>query len=75
MPGVPATLKEFEQGKLHSGSKTGPIVKSRAQAIAIGMNDKGGTRPAGFPKKKKRGIGGAIAAQLAGSNPQERMSR
>ncbi len=32
------TMGEFKRGTLHSGSKTGPIVKSREQAIAIGMN-------------------------------------
>ena len=34
-------MKEFKKGKLHSGSKHGPKVKSRAQAIAIGMNESG----------------------------------
>ena len=42
MPGMPATMHEFKKGTLHSGSKNGPKVTSRAQAIAIGMNDKGG---------------------------------
>lgn len=32
------TMKEYKEGKLHSGSKEGPKVKSRKQAIAIGMN-------------------------------------
>lgn len=40
MPGMAATMREFKKGKLHSGSKKGPIVKSRKQAIAIGLNDK-----------------------------------
>ena len=31
-------MHEFKAGTLHSGSKKGPVVKSRAQAIAIGMN-------------------------------------
>ena len=31
--------KEFKEGKLHSGSKKGPIVKSRKQAIAIGLSE------------------------------------
>ncbi len=35
MPGFRGTLKEFKQHKLHSGSKKGPIVTKRAQAIAI----------------------------------------
>jgi hypothetical protein len=37
--GMEKTMGEFKRGKLHSGSKTGPIVKSREQAIAIGMNN------------------------------------
>jgi hypothetical protein len=32
-------MKEFSEGKLHSGSKKGPEVKSRAQALAIGINE------------------------------------
>lgn len=40
MPGMKATMKEFKKGTLHSGSKSGPVVKSRAQAIAIGMSEK-----------------------------------
>jgi len=41
--GMEKTMKEFKEGKLHSGSKKGPEVTSRKQAIAIGMNSgKGG---------------------------------
>ncbi len=32
-------MKEFGAGKLHSGSKKGPIVKSPAQAKAIGFSE------------------------------------
>lgn len=39
MPGVKKTMDEFKTGKLHSGSKTGPVVKSRKQAIAIGLSE------------------------------------
>ena len=31
-------LASLKHGTLHSGSKTGPRVKSRRQAIAIGMS-------------------------------------
>jgi len=34
-------MKEFKTGKLRSGSKHGPKVKSRAQAIAIGLSESG----------------------------------
>ena len=44
---VGTVLKEFKAGKLHSGSKKGPVVKSRKQAIAIAMSE------AGMPKPKK----------------------
>ena len=36
---VHRVLSEFKRGELHSGSKTGPKVKSRKQAIAIGMSE------------------------------------
>lgn len=39
MPGIKATMEEFKSGKLHSGSKNGPKVKSRKQAIAIGLSE------------------------------------
>lgn len=32
-------MHEFKAGKLHSGSKKGPMVKSRKQAIAIAMSE------------------------------------
>ena len=32
-------MDEFKAGKLHSGSKTGPAVTSRTQAIAIGLSE------------------------------------
>lgn len=34
------TMHEFKHGQLHSGSKHGPKVTSRKQAIAIGLNSK-----------------------------------
>ena len=33
-------MHKFKSGKLHSGSKTGPKVKNRKQAIAIMMSEK-----------------------------------
>jgi len=49
MPGIKATMHEWKAGKLHSGSKKGPVVKSRKQAIAIGLSEE---RDAG--KRKSR---------------------
>ena len=32
-------MEEYKKGKLHSGSKKGPVVTNRKQAIAIGMSE------------------------------------
>jgi hypothetical protein len=50
MAKVGKVMKEYKAGELHSGSKTGPKVTSRAQAIAIGMSEAGMTKKK--PKKK-----------------------
>ena len=39
-------MHKFKVGKLHSGSKSGPAVKSRKQAVAIMLSEK---------RKEKRG--------------------
>lgn len=36
---VGKVMGEFKAGELHSGSKTGPMVKDRKQAIAIGLSE------------------------------------
>ena len=36
---VKKVMGEFKRGTLHSGSKTGPKVKSRKQAVAIAMSE------------------------------------
>jgi hypothetical protein len=56
-----AIYDKFQSGQLHSGSKTGPVVKSRAQANAIAMKYK--TRAEGGgeqqqPRKKKSAFEG-----------------
>ena len=44
-------MKEWKQGKLHSGSSKGPVVKNQKQAVAIGLSEQ---RQMGkkVPKKK-----------------------
>lgn len=38
---VQKVMHEFKSGQLHSGSKKGPVVKSRKQAIAIALSEAG----------------------------------
>lgn len=48
-------MHEFKEGELHSGSKQGPQVTSRKQAIAIAMSESGqsrGTKHVAQPKPK-----------------------
>jgi hypothetical protein len=47
---VKKTMHEFKHGKLKSGSKSGPRVKDRAQAVAIALEQ---ARKAGKAGKKK----------------------
>lgn len=41
---VGTVMREFKAGTLHGGSKTGPKVKSRTQALAIAMSEAGMSR-------------------------------
>lgn len=45
---VEKVMKEAKAGTLHSGSKKGPVVKSKKQAVAIALSE------AGLSKKKKK---------------------
>lgn len=44
---VSKVMGEYKRGELHSGSKKGPVVTSKKQAVAIAMSE------AGMSKKKK----------------------
>lgn len=48
---IKKVMHEMHEGKLHSGSKKGPIVKNPKQAIAIGLSE---ARKAGAKIPKKR---------------------
>lgn len=41
---VEKVMREFKKGDLHSGSKKGPVVSSRDQAVAIAMHEAGKLR-------------------------------
>lgn len=46
---IKKVLGEFKEGSLRSGSKRGPMVKSRKQAVAIALSE--GRKAAGKGKK------------------------
>lgn len=52
---VAATMDEFKKGKLRSGSKAGPKVKSKKQAVAIGLNQARKAGESVAPKKPRGG--------------------
>lgn len=47
---IEKVMGEFKHGKLHSGSKKGPAVKSKAQAVAIAMSEKRKAARGGYKK-------------------------
>lgn len=46
-------MHEFKEGALHSGSKHGPEVHSRKQAIAIGMSEQRQAKSEAMKRAKK----------------------
>ena len=52
---IEKVMREYKEGKLHSGSKKGPVVKDRKQAVAIALSEarKSGAK---MPKKAEGGI-------------------
>lgn len=52
---VRSVMGEAKAGTLHSGSKTGPKVKSRKQAVAIALSEAGQSRKPGEAKKRLEG--------------------
>ena len=55
---VGKVMGEYKAGELHSGSKSGPVVKNRKQAIAIGLSE--GRKAKGYAE------GGQYAAEAPG---------
>ena len=41
---ISKVMREYGAGKLHSGSKKGPVVKSQKQALAIALSEAGKSR-------------------------------
>lgn len=50
---IPGVMSEFKSGELHSGSKTGPVVRNRRQAVAIAISEQK-KMPGGMPKRGPR---------------------
>jgi len=48
---IETVMREFKEGELHSGSKKGPKVRNRKQAIAIALSE-ARKKGAKIPKKK-----------------------
>jgi len=49
---VKKVMKEWKAGTLHSGSKKGPVVKNKKQAVAIALSEAGMAKKK--PAKKKK---------------------
>jgi hypothetical protein len=52
---VAGVMHEFKHGELHSGSKTGPKVTNRKQAIAIGLSEQRKLRGGAYSKGRSLG--------------------
>lgn len=50
---IEKVMHEFKEGELHSGSKEGPKVSSRKQAVAVALSE-ARKKGAKIPKKGKK---------------------
>lgn len=70
-------MGKFKHGQLHSGSKTGPQVTSRKQAVAIMMSEKRAEKGNGGKYPEKKGVAnthgaGARFVKKGGAAPKKR---
>jgi Family of unknown function (DUF6496) len=65
-------MGKFEEGKLHSGSPSGPKVKNRKQAIAIMLDEK---RKAAEGKQEYQPAGGPKPARSVEEHIREAAAR
>lgn len=61
---VKKVMHEWKQGKLHSGSKKGPVVKDQAQAVAIALES----------ARKAKPLSGGTMGIPGGSQPYGKLS-
>jgi hypothetical protein len=57
---VGKVMREYKAGKLHSGSKKGPLVKNQKQAVAIALSE---ARRAGEKMPARKAAGGQMTPQ------------
>ena len=50
---ISKVMTEYGKGELHSGSKTGKVVKNPRQAVAIALSEAGMTKPTKADAKAK----------------------
>lgn len=61
--GAEQVMHEYKVGALHSGSKTGPVVKNRKQAIAIMLHQTGQSRKRKSGGRAEMRHGGTVAGR------------
>lgn len=66
---VHTEMKKFKEGKLHSGSKSGPKVKSRKQAVAIALSEAGESKKNYDRSAHHKGNPGFPSSSEAGGSP------
>lgn len=63
---IPGVMREFKEGKLHSGSSKGPTVKNRKQAVAIALSEQRQL------KRRKLAVGGIADTAQGGWNQRNK---
>jgi hypothetical protein len=69
---VEKTMREFKAGALHSGSKTGPKVKSRKQAVAIGLSQEAKAEGKPSAKQHAKNVAASKRKNAADANRRPR---
>lgn len=65
---VSKVMGEFKSGKLHSGSKKGPEVTNKKQAVAIALSE---ARKAGAKVPVKKSVGGRVGGPTVDESGEE----
>lgn len=49
---IKKVMREYKEGELHSGSKKGPLIKNKKQALAVAFSEASRTKLEKSKKKK-----------------------